>query len=417
MDITFRGKFYIAIITGCGIAIGYVYLPEIPFTTKTVLSLSIFATLAFLSEIYEVEIIRRRRTSTAIAVYTATIILGGAPLAAWTVVFALFLSELILRWEIAAKGKISDFISYMSFNTSQHLISVAIAASVFNLSGGHSPPFESPADYVPAMLAFLAYSLTNTSLVSGAISLVEKVSFIYQLKFDFRHLLVQLLSMGAIAILISLAYAISPWNIIVVLIPLVLVHISLRQYTKLRRDAKGAFRKMNDLLEKRDPYTAQHSEQVATLSEKIARQMGLPEERVERIKSAARIHDIGKIGISDEILLKPSKLTDKEWKEMKKHPVIGADMVKDLEIYKDAEGIIRHEHEQWDGSGYPDGLEGEDIPLGARIVAAADTYSAMTTDRPYRKALNKQEALEEIKRVKGTQLDPQVAEALIKVIK
>lgn len=102
---------------------------------------------------------------------------------------------------------------------------------------------------------------------------------------------------------------------------------------------------------------------------------------------------------------------------MKRHPELSANIVKELEIYKEAEDIIKHEHEHWDGSGYPDGLRGEEIPLGARIVTAADAYSAMTTDRPYQRALSQKEALEEIERVEGTQLDPEVAEALIEVLK
>lgn len=185
---------------------------------------------------------------------------------------------------------------------------------------------------------------------------------------------------------------------------------------KETKAALDAFKQMNNLLEMRDPYITGHSEEAAILSEKITRQMDLPEERVKRIKSAAHIHNIGKLGIPDKILLKSSKLTNEEWQKVKSHSAIGEDMVRGSGVHKEIADIIRHAHEYWDGRGYPDGLNGKDIPLGARIIAAADAYINMTTDRPYRKALTKEEAVEEIKRVKGTQLDPKVIEALVEII-
>lgn len=169
-------------------------------------------------------------------------------------------------------------------------------------------------------------------------------------------------------------------------------------------------------LQARDPYTAEHSERVADLSGKIARKLGLPENEVERIVAAARIHDIGKVGIPDSILLKPGPLTPQEWEIMKKHPVIGAEIIKGMEIYDNCVDIVKYEHERWDGSGYPEGLKGEEIPLGARIVAAADVYDALTSDRPYRKALPKEEAIAELKRMRGVKLDPRVVDALLEVL-
>jgi putative nucleotidyltransferase with HDIG domain len=195
-----------------------------------------------------------------------------------------------------------------------------------------------------------------------------------------------------------------------------MVHISLKGYMKLRSEAKGTFERMLDLLFERDPYTARHSEEVAELSEKIARKMGLPDEEVEVIRSAARIHDIGKISIPDKILFKPGSLNDEEWEVIKKHPIIGADLLQGLEIYTEAVEIVKYEHERWDGSGYPEGLKGEAIPLGARIVAVADVYSALISDRPYRKAYSKEEARKLMEEMRGTKLDPQVVDALFKAI-
>ncbi len=259
-------------------------------------------------------------------------------------------------------------------------------------------------------------SLLNNFFVSGIITLTQGISFFYHLRFNLKHLLVQILSLGVLGILMAVVYAQSPWNLLLVLIPLGLVHLSLRNYMRLREEAKRAFEKMADLLAKRDPYTYEHSEEVANLAAKVARKLKLPMDQVEKIRSAAMIHDIGKIAIPDSILQKPGPLTDEEWKVMRAHPVIGADLIKDLEIYADIADIVRYEHERWNGSGYPRGLKGDEIPLGARIVAAADIYNALTTDRPYRPAYSHREAQRIIKEMRGVELDPRVADALLAVL-
>ena len=149
------------------------------------------------------------------------------------------------------------------------------------------------------------------------------------------------------------------------------------------------------------------------MSAAVARNLGLSPAEVERVKSAARLHDIGKVGIPDEILNKPGPLTDEEWKLMHQHPVIGERILRVLPGLGAVALIVRHEHERWDGGGYPDGLAGEEIPLGSRIILAADTYHAMTSDRPYRAGKPHADAIDELMRCAGTQFDPKVTEVLI----
>ncbi len=163
----------------------------------------------------------------------------------------------------------------------------------------------------------------------------------------------------------------------------------------------------------RDRYTGEHSEAVIEMSGAVARNLGLKLPEVERVKSAALLHDIGKVAIPDEILHKPGPLTDDEWKLMKEHPVIGERILRVLPGLGNVARIVRHEHERWDGGGYPDGLIGDAIPLGSRIIIAADTYHAITSDRPYRAARSHSEAVEELTRCAGTQFDPTVTAALI----
>ncbi|MDQ2784207.1 MAG: HD domain-containing protein, partial [Chloroflexota bacterium] len=131
---------------------------------------------------------------------------------------------------------------------------------------------------------------------------------------------------------------------------------------------------------------------------------------------AARVHDLGKIAIPDAVLLKPGKLDEGEYWLMRQHPIAGDDILHDLSIYKDSLGVVRHHHERYDGRGYPDGIKGEEIPFGARIVAVADSYDVMTSDRPYARARTVHEGIEELIACKGTHFDPHVVDAFVRVL-
>lgn len=167
-------------------------------------------------------------------------------------------------------------------------------------------------------------------------------------------------------------------------------------------------------IQARDSYTKRHSERVTEIALEIAEEMGTPQSVKDVLAFGGFLHDIGKIGVKDTILLKPARLTDEEFEEIKKHPIIGDSIVEPLGSYPEERLIIRHHHERFDGRGYPDGLSGEDIPLTARILAVADTYDSMTSTRPYRKGLPHQVAIDEIKRCSGTQFDPEVAKAFLR---
>jgi diguanylate cyclase (GGDEF)-like protein/putative nucleotidyltransferase with HDIG domain len=163
----------------------------------------------------------------------------------------------------------------------------------------------------------------------------------------------------------------------------------------------------------RDRYTGEHSAAVINMSTAVARTLGCNAIEVERVRSAALLHDIGKVAIPDEILHKPGPLTDEEWMLMRQHPVIGERILRVLPGLGPVARMVRHEHERWDGGGYPDGLSGVEIPFGSRVIIVADTYHAITSDRPYRAARSHEEAVEELTRCAGTQFDPDVTAALI----
>lgn len=166
-------------------------------------------------------------------------------------------------------------------------------------------------------------------------------------------------------------------------------------------------------IDKRDAYTRGHCERVAEKCIRLGYVLGIPDYEMQALRIIGPLHDIGKVGIPDSILLKPEKLTEEEYKIMKSHSVHGEQIISNFEILAYEAKIVRHHHERYDGKGYPDGLMGDEIPLCSRILAVCDAYDAMVTTRPYRRALTKEEALSEIKRFKGTQFDTKVAEAFL----
>jgi putative nucleotidyltransferase with HDIG domain len=163
----------------------------------------------------------------------------------------------------------------------------------------------------------------------------------------------------------------------------------------------------------REGAPASHSRQVAELSAAVAERLGLGEDEVLRARLGGWLHDVGKIGVPDGILTKPGKLTEDEWEIIRGHPGAGAELLQNFPELALACNAVRHHHERYDGGGYPDGLAGEEIPLEARIVAAADAYSAMTSERPYQKPVSKGDAIEELRRCSGAHFDPIVIEAFV----
>ena len=173
-----------------------------------------------------------------------------------------------------------------------------------------------------------------------------------------------------------------------------------------------------EAVDAKDSYTRGHSERVGVYASKIARELGLPKDQIERVYIAGVLHDLGKIGIRDAVILKPEKLTDAEYDEIKTHPVIGARILQQVQFLSDVVPCVRHHHEWFDGSarGYPERLAGDRIPLPSRIILVADTVEAMTSDRPYRKAMPLDTVLAEVRRFTGTQFDPNCAAAMLRLL-
>ncbi len=187
-------------------------------------------------------------------------------------------------------------------------------------------------------------------------------------------------------------------------------------YAELDQAFMATVQALATALETKDEYTGEHANQLESLCLNVAVGLGLDGQELRDITLGAVLHDIGKIGIPSPILNKPAPLTEREWEVMRRHPELGARIIEPVAALDGARELVIACHEHWDGSGYPHGLAGEEIPLGARIILACDAYHAMTSDRVYRAALPVSEAVLELERYSGSQFDPSVADALIAVV-
>jgi len=190
-----------------------------------------------------------------------------------------------------------------------------------------------------------------------------------------------------------------------------------RLYDDLRSLFYNTVETLVRTIQAKDPYTSGHSTRVSRYALLVAEKLSLSTKEKHQLYLASMLHDIGKIGVPDDLLNRPGKLSDEEMERVRNHVQLGASMIEMLGEMHPIVPLIRHHHEAWDGSGYPDGLKGGEIPLISRIISVADMYDAMTSDRPYRKRRHQQEAVDEIKRTTGTKLDPRVAEAFLAVLK
>jgi putative nucleotidyltransferase with HDIG domain len=210
----------------------------------------------------------------------------------------------------------------------------------------------------------------------------------------------------------EIATRVGPWAVILFLVPLLLARFSFSKYTETRQLFFGSVSALSQAIDAKDGFTRGHADRVSRIAGAIAREMGLAEKEVELIELAGLLHDIGKIGVEDRILMKPARLDDAETELMRRHPIYGASILKPAEALRPLVPLVMHHHENYDGSGYPEGLSGESIPLGSRIIIVADAYEAMTSDRVYRKAIGHERAMDQLNRYKSRQFDPKVVRAL-----
>jgi len=218
-------------------------------------------------------------------------------------------------------------------------------------------------------------------------------------------------AVGLVGALAALHY---PWAVIVLIVPTALVYAACKVMREMHDGTRQLLENMADAVDLRDPYTGGHSRRVTEYSAAILRELGLHGPEIDLIVTAARVHDIGKIGTPDAVLNKPGTLTPEEWAIMEQHPVQGAALLTRYRDFARGVALVRHHHESWDGTGYPDRLKGAEIPFGARVIAVADSYDAMTSDRPYRSGMPVAKAAAILRAGRGTQWDAALVDAFVR---
>ena len=319
------------------------------------------------------------------------------------------------------------------FNVSQRILSVALAALVYQALGGQFPPaylltaVDLASDPVQRDLGLFfvfaaVYFLVNASSVNSVVVLSSGRAFREVWNLNTRGVLVYDLGASALAVMVAWLYArFDTWvgfgslGLIGVIVPIVAVRHVYGLYHQLEDSGQELLQVMVKAIEARDPYTSGHSLRVSEMSRAIAVELGLSAREIEQVETAALLHDVGKIHEEFAPLLrKEGRLTAEETALMQTHSSRSADLVGIISKFRGfIQDSVRHHHERWDGQGYPVGLSGKSIPLASRIILISDTIDAMTTDRPYRKRLGLDVVIAELQKCKGTQFDPDLVDVAI----
>jgi len=393
-----------------GVGLLLLVSPLIPFDQPEPIVASVILALVIgLVDTYRVRLPYKAENSISMSIAFAMVLLFGPGATSWAVAIGSCLAEAYLKkpWY------------KMLFNSANSVLSIGLAGLAYQSTyNGSEFPLASARNVIALLLSMTVCLIVNTMTVSTIIALIDRQSPWRVWLTNNEGVLLQLLTLAPLGTLIAVVYSQTPHGLglILLLLPLGAVYYSLRGYQQLHDQTIRTIEALADAVDKRDPYTLQHSLRVTEYAEKIAKRLNLSLDEIETIVSAARIHDLGKIGVHDEILLKRGLLKDHEWRRMQEHPAIGADIVAQLPLYQAAKDLILHHHERFDGTGYPNGLKGEEISLGARIIAVADAFDAMMSARPYRSAFSYQTTIAKLKAGKGTQFDPVIVDTLLAIL-
>ena len=302
------------------------------------------------------------------------------------------------------------------FNVAQFVSMTAISGVTYHAIVGEQSglPLATARTAVAALVASLLYMFLNNVLFSFVVGVNIGKSPVEVFIANAPGQLLQNITLPSIGLLLTTIRDLSPLSLLIALLPLVGPYIAIRSYRDTQVQMRQSIELLADTMDRRDPATARHSERVAQYTQQIIDELGtIKFAEADAIVTAARVHDIGKVGIPDAILLKAGPLTPGEFAVVQVHPLEGFRILEKLPMYREGLGAVRHHHERWDGRGYPDGIAGEEIPLGARIIAVADAYDVMTTERPYAHARTPRQACEELEHSKGSHFDPAIVDAFI----
>lgn len=404
MNLPKKAIAYIAFLFVSSVLIG-IYLSN-QYSIPSLKMLMFWALLSIVAESLAISLPNGVGVSVGLAISLAVIVTTGPLSAAIT-------SAVSFTFRIAyvkGRGYIHLFNSpiYKTlFNISQGIVVTGAAGMVYIIFGGVVGSFSA----IQTLLIIPVYVFLNSSIMALLFSFISGNKFSSIWIGSIRGVFLSAVAVGVVGIIIALAYFAFDWPAVLLFFaPLLLARYSFKLYVDMRNVYMETIQALNKTMEAKDPYTSGHALRVQKYAVELAEAIELPEKKIQNIKTAALLHDIGKIGIDDSILKKPGALTKEEYLEIQKHTSIGAEILKDVDFLKEIAQIIRYHHERFDGKGYPNGLLGEQIPIEASILAIADVFDAMTSHRPYRTALDEATALQEIKINAGKQFDPALAQ-------
>ncbi len=391
--------FLLSVLVILGVSSAFVNEPSLILTAAVVA-----AVIAFL-DLYPVILRHQVEVTISTAVKIAAVILAPVPV----LLLAIFFGTLIAEWRLKR-------VWYKQlFNVGVMTLTYTFAAFIYRiLHQSDIGLLASVQNLLSLALLGVSELVINSVLISLVIALTAKLPITYVWAENFKPIVLHDLSMLPLGVLIAMLWQSTPWSVILMAAPLMAVRHSYQLVTDLQRQTREALMALARVLDERDEHTSQHSELVSQCAGMIAHELGLGPGQVDVITRAAWLHDIGKVGMRNDILFKPGPLTPAERETAKRHAALGGDLLEKFPLFETGAIYVRHHHERWDGKGYPDGLSGEAIPLGARILTVADSYQAMVEERPYRKPLSDELALEQLRQAAGTQFDPKVVEALFR---
>jgi putative nucleotidyltransferase with HDIG domain len=402
-------KIYIGVITASAIALFVYLIPSLPSLSNMWLILIFFLAISTFAEFIPVDLPTGGGISIGFPIDFVLILVYGPTLAMLITALGALVAEII-------EGKKSWY--KVIFNTAEYALSAGVAGLVYQYTGGIIG-FQNFFKFIfPATLCALTYCLVNSILVTIVISFAQdsKISTVWRV--NIKEMIPSYLAEAPMGFLMAIVYVdVGIIGILLFFLPLLLARRSFELYTKMRKVYLDTIRALAAAIDAKDPYTKGHSERVAQLSVALAQDLHLSGRDIENIEYTALLHDIGKIGIDDGILGKNGSLTSEEYKKIKEHTIMGAKIIEPVDFLKNSYQAIYHHHERYNGNGYPDGLKSENIPILARIIAVADAYDAMGSDRPYRKKLSKEKILKEFTEQSGKQFDPQIVNALMLIFK
>jgi putative nucleotidyltransferase with HDIG domain len=303
------------------------------------------------------------------------------------------------------------------YNRSDFLLSTFAAYTAVRLTDSAVRPDDPLGTVAQIALAGLAFSFVNLLLGVSLASLRTHTPFGRIWALGVGNVVIGVVALVPLGWLMSeIGQKVGLWAAFLFLVPLYLARFSFSKYAETRELFLGTIQALSQAIDAKDGFTRGHADRVSRIAGAIARELGLSEKQIDEVELAGLLHDIGKIGVEDRVLMKPSRLDPDEQELMRRHPIYGASILEPSAALRPLVPIVLHHHENFDGSGYPEGLKGEEIPIGSRIMIVADAYEAMTSDRIYRKAIGHDRAMEQLNKFKGVQFDPRIVRALHEVV-